>query len=36
MIEALTHGVVMDRPKSLSLTAAKDEIVKAVMAYLRS
>lgn len=36
MIEALTHGVVRDRPKSLSLTAAKDEIVKAVMAYLRS
>ena len=36
MIDGLTHGAVLDRPKSLSLAAAKDEIVKAVTAYLRS
>jgi AcrR family transcriptional regulator len=36
MIEALSHGVVLDRPRQLSVSAAKDETVKAVLAYLRS
>lgn len=36
MVESLTHGAVLDRPASLSLKAAKNEIVKAVMAYLRN
>lgn len=36
MIDAFAHGVVLDRPRQLSVSAAKDESVKAVMAYLRS
>lgn len=36
MIDALSHGVVLGRPRQLSVSAAKDEAVKAVLAYLRS
>lgn len=36
MIDALAHGVVLDRPRHLSLAAAVDETVTAVMAYLRA
>lgn len=36
LVEALAHGVVLERPASLSLTAAKDEAARAVLAYLRS
>jgi AcrR family transcriptional regulator len=35
MVESLSHGAVLRRPKGISLTDAKDEIVRAVMAYLR-
>lgn len=36
MIDALAHGVVLGRPRHLSVSAAKDEAMKAVMAYLRA
>ncbi len=36
MIDALSHAVVLDRAHQLSAPAAKEEAVKAVMAYLRS
>jgi hypothetical protein len=36
MVEALAHGVVLRRPPRLSLTTAKEEAVRAVLAYLRS
>lgn len=36
MIESLSHGAVIRRPPSLSLRAAKEEAVRAVMAYLRA
>jgi AcrR family transcriptional regulator len=35
MVDALSHGAILRRPASLSLAAAKEEIVRAVMAYLR-
>jgi AcrR family transcriptional regulator len=35
MVDALSHGAVLRRPATLSLPAAKEEIVRAVMAYLR-
>ncbi len=34
MVEALAHGVVLRRPPRLSLSAAKEEAVRAVLAYL--
>jgi AcrR family transcriptional regulator len=34
MMEALAHAVVLRRPASLSLTAAKEETLRAVLAYL--
>jgi len=36
MVDSLCHGAVLQRPKGLSLADAKDEIVHAVSAYLRS
>ena len=36
MIEALGHGAVLDRPARLSLAAARDEAVRAVLAYLHA
>jgi len=36
MVEALAHGAAFERPPRLSLAAAKDEAVRAVLAYLRS
>jgi len=36
MVEALSHGVALRRPPGLSLAAAKEEAVRAVLAYLRS
>lgn len=36
MIEALAHAAVLRRPPRLSLTAAKEEAVRAVLAYLRA
>jgi AcrR family transcriptional regulator len=36
MVESLSHGVVLRRPPTLSLTAAKEEAVRAVLAYLHS
>ncbi|HEY4013002.1 MAG TPA: TetR/AcrR family transcriptional regulator [Polyangiaceae bacterium] len=36
MVEALSHGAVYRRPARLSLGAAKEEAVRAVLAYLRS
>lgn len=35
MVESLSHGAVLRRPKGVSLTQAKDEAVRAVMAYLK-
>lgn len=34
MVDALSHGAVLRRPPGLSLTEAKEEAVKAVLAYL--
>jgi AcrR family transcriptional regulator len=34
MVEALSHGAVLRRPPGLSLTAAKEEAVRAILAYL--
>jgi AcrR family transcriptional regulator len=36
MVDALSHGAVLRRPARLSLAAAKEEIVRAVLAYLRA
>ena len=36
MVEALAHGAALRRPPRLSLVAAKEEAVRAVLAYLRS
>jgi len=36
MVEALSHGAVLRRPAGLSLEDAKEEVVRAVLAYLRS
>lgn len=36
MVEALSHGAALRRPAHLTLTAAKKEAVRAVMAYLRT
>ena len=36
MVDALSHGAVLRRPAGLSLAAAREEIVRAVMAYLRA
>jgi AcrR family transcriptional regulator len=34
MVEALAHGAVLRRPAGVSLSAAKEEAVQAVLAYL--
>ena len=36
MVEALAHGAAYRRPPRLSLAAAKEEAVRAVLAYLRA
>ncbi len=36
MVESLSHGAVLRRPRGLSLGAAKEEAMRAVLAYLRS
>jgi AcrR family transcriptional regulator len=36
MMDALAHGVVSGRPRGLSIAAAKDEAVRAMVAYLRA
>jgi AcrR family transcriptional regulator len=36
MVEALSHGAAYRRPPQLSLAAAKEEAVRAVLAYLQS
>lgn len=36
MVDALSHGAVLRRPPTLSLSDAKEEIVRAVLAYLRA
>jgi AcrR family transcriptional regulator len=36
MVDALSHGVILRRPKGVSLAAAKEEVVRAVLTYLRS
>ena len=36
MIDALVHGVVLRRPANLSVSAAKEEAMLAVVAYLRA
>jgi AcrR family transcriptional regulator len=36
MIDALSHGAVLRRPRGLSLNDAKAEAVRAVLAYLRA
>jgi AcrR family transcriptional regulator len=35
MVESLSHGAVLRRPRGLSLKAAKEEAVRAILAYLR-
>jgi AcrR family transcriptional regulator len=34
MVEALSHGAILSRPATLSFSAAKEEAVRAVLAYL--
>lgn len=36
MVEALSHGAVLRRPATMSLTDAKEEVVRAIIAYLRA
>jgi AcrR family transcriptional regulator len=36
MVEALSHGAILRRPSQVSLAAAKEESVRAVLAYLHS
>ena len=35
MVEALSHGAVLRRPAGMSLKDAKEEVVRAILAYLR-
>jgi AcrR family transcriptional regulator len=35
MVDSLSHGAVLRRPQGVSLTAAKGEALRAVLAYLR-
>jgi AcrR family transcriptional regulator len=36
MVDSLSHGAVLRRPANLSLEAAKEEALRAILAYLRS
>jgi hypothetical protein len=36
MVEALSHGAVLRRPPTMSLAEAKQEAVRAVLAYLHA
>ncbi len=36
MVDSLSHGAALDRPPQVSLAAAKEEAVRAVLAYLRA
>jgi AcrR family transcriptional regulator len=36
MVDSLAHGAVLRRPPGVSLTAAKEEAVRAILAYLRA
>lgn len=36
MVELLSHGAVLRRPARLSLADAKEEVIRAVLAYLRA
>jgi AcrR family transcriptional regulator len=36
MVDSLSHAVLLRRPRSLSLAEAKDEVTRAILAYLRS
>lgn len=36
LVESLCHGAALRRPPGLSLADAKEETVRAIMAYLRS
>jgi AcrR family transcriptional regulator len=36
MVDALSHGAILRRPRGLSLETAKEEAIRAVMAYLRA
>jgi AcrR family transcriptional regulator len=36
MVDSLAHGAVLRRPPRLSLAAAKEEAVRAILAYLRA
>jgi hypothetical protein len=36
MVEALSHGAVLRRPPRMSLKDAKEEVVRAILAYLRA
>jgi AcrR family transcriptional regulator len=36
MVDSLSHGAVLSRPRGVSLEAAKEEAVRAILAYLRS
>ncbi|MGA8654314.1 MAG: TetR/AcrR family transcriptional regulator [Xanthobacteraceae bacterium] len=36
MVESLSHGAVLRRPARLSLADAKEEVIRAVLAYLRA
>ena len=36
MVDSLCHGAVLRRPSNLSLADAEEEVVRAVLAYLRS
>jgi hypothetical protein len=36
MVEGLAHGAVLTRPSRLSLAAATEEAVQAVLAYLHA
>jgi AcrR family transcriptional regulator len=36
MVESLSHGAILRRPPGVSLAAAKEEIVRAVLAYLHA
>lgn len=36
MVDSLSHGAMFRRPQSVSLAAAKEEAVPAILAYVRS
>ncbi|HEU0183904.1 MAG TPA: TetR/AcrR family transcriptional regulator [Blastocatellia bacterium] len=36
MVDALSHGAVLQRPPQMSLAEAKEEAVRAILAYLRA